>query len=84
MTNFEKILHSTTREDMADALSACFEGQCDECPALALCNQMGDQEEVGCTDVMLRWLDQEAEPMPEAPREAGGILYPLGNGGRVG
>ena len=60
MTNFEKILHSTTKEDMADALSASFEGKCDECPALDLCNQMGDQEEVGCTDVMLRWLDQEA------------------------
>lgn len=60
MTNFEKILRGTTREDMADVLSACFNGKCDICLALDLCNQMGDQGDIGCIDVMLRWLDQEA------------------------
>lgn len=70
MTNFEKFLRETTKADVAEALSGCFEGKCDECPALDLCNQMGDQEEVGCTDVMLLWLDQEAEQEHEAAAEA--------------
>lgn len=61
MTNFEKILRETPRQDMAEALSACFEGQCDLCPAHALCVEYGEEDEVGCVDVLLKWLDMEAE-----------------------
>lgn len=62
MTNFEKLLRDTTKEDMAAALSVCFEGQCDECLARLICESVEDESDIGCTDVMLRWLDQEAPP----------------------
>ena len=60
MTNFEKVLAKTSKQDMAEAFSACYEGQCDKCPALELCTQKGDQDDVGCVDVWLEWLDMEA------------------------
>ena len=61
MTNFEKILRETTKADVADALSANYVGQCSQCPALELCRKVEDESDVGCTDVMLRWLDMEAK-----------------------
>lgn len=60
MTNFEKILRETTRQDMAEALSAYFEAQCDQCPAHAICVEYGEEDEVGCSDLLLKWLDMEA------------------------
>ena len=61
MTNFEKLLRVTTKADVADALSAYFVGQCSQCPALELCRKVEDEDDVGCHDVMLRWLDLEAK-----------------------
>jgi len=43
-----------------------------------------DEFDISCTDVLKLWLNMEAEPMPEAPREAGGIMYQLGKGGKGG
>lgn len=62
MTNFEKILRGTSIADMADALSASFEGQCGECPAQLICQSVEDESDVGCTDVLKLWLNMEAEP----------------------
>lgn len=61
MTNFEKILRETTRQDLAEALSDRFASQCKLCPAYALCVEYGEDDEVGCVDVQLKWLDMEAE-----------------------
>lgn len=71
MTNFEKILHDTPKEDMAEALSALFVGHCDDCPALALCDSLPEKEmHIGCRGVLLRWLNMEAEQEHEAAAEA--------------
>ena len=62
MTNFEKILHDTPKEDLAEALSKLIVGHCDDCPALELCGSLPEEEmHIGCRGVLLRWLDMEAE-----------------------
>lgn len=60
VTNFEKILAETSKLDLAAAFSECYAGQCSQCPALELCRKVEDEDDVGCHDVMLRWLDMEA------------------------
>ena len=66
MTNFEKFLKWVSIENVAEALSLYFEGQCGECPARGLCEEIDDESDVGCMDVMKQWLEQEAEGEADA------------------
>ena len=61
MTHFEKFLKEVSIEDVAEELSLYFEGECHKCPARPLCEAVGDEERIGCVDVMKQWLEQEAE-----------------------
>ncbi len=61
MTNFEKILKGTKVQDVADALSAYFESQCNECPARGMCEAVTEDDDRSCTEVLVGWLESEAE-----------------------
>ena len=60
MTNMEKLLRETSKEDLAEALMEQYNGSCEACPALALCDALPEEEmHIGCRGVMMRWLDME-------------------------
>lgn len=62
MTNYEKILRDTPKEDMAEALMELYNGNCAECPALELCDSLPEEEMyIGCRGVLLLWLDMETK-----------------------
>lgn len=63
MTNFEKLLRETSKENLAEALMEKYNGSCVACPALELCDSIPEEEmHIGCRGVLLRWLEMDVEP----------------------
>ena len=62
VTNMEKLLRETSKEDLAEALMEQYTGSCETCPAVELCDALLEEEmHIGCRGVLLRWLDMEAK-----------------------
>lgn len=62
MTNMEKLLRETSKEDLTEALMEQYTGSCEACPAVELCDSISEEEmRIGCRGVLLRWLDMEAK-----------------------
>lgn len=73
MTNLDKLCSEPekVREIISRLIDRHDDDDCIVCPAYEFCTE---GRYPTCRQTVIAWMNQEAEPMPEAPREAGGYV----------